>query len=636
MNIIKINNRVVAWLILIVVAAVSIGYVNAETAARKKARYYYSAGSVQQALGNESAAYEYYKKAYETDPTYVEGASAYGSRRLYIGLDTLQSTTELNRSLEMMKGYTDMYPEDQYENLFYGYVAGQLDHDDEGIRVLERTYALHPQSSNILFALSDAYAHKQDWANAIDAIDRYEKQAGGSSQITTRKLSFMLVQGDTVRAINEMRRLTDMNPKDASYYILRANLYDVVNMPDSALKYYLRAEALEPESGGPKLALAGHYSSQGDSVSYDKKMYEVLLTDDVDFNQKADLVAEYLHSLLQDNQDHKRGDYLFSVLEEQYPHEPRVLDLSARYNAAKGNFKEAREQIAYAIDRDPTNISYWGQLMTYQAADGDADEALNTFERAKGNVIPDEQLKNYYISVAQMAEKYDKAASMIREMMSEIQPGIQPDSVITLGMLRHDISAAELDKLSILMTTLGDVYYMATDTTRAFKVYENALVLDDSNNMAKNNYAYFLSTGGGDLDKALELSKSSISGFDALNPTYLDTYAWINFKKGNLEEALEYQEKALEQIEDSPYPSAEIYEHYGDIKAALDDWNTAVEYWRKAQEIREKAKEADSDDYKLTETKIKDGVPKMKPEDAKDKNISPKDDNNMEDSETAK
>lgn len=602
--------------------AAGIACVHAENSARRKARYYYSAGAEQQALGNEAAAYEYFKKAWQSDPTYPEGASAYGSRRLYIGLDTLQSEAELDRSLSMMKPYIDLYPEDLYENLFYGYVAGQLDHDDEGIRVLERTYTHHPQSSNILFALSDAYARKDDWPKAIEAIERYETQAGRSSQVSTRKLSFMLVAGDTVAAINEVRKLTDSNPYDASFAILRGNLYDVVDMPDSALTQYLRAEQLEPESGAAKLALAAHYLANGDSVAYDKKMYEVLLVEDIDFNQKADLVAEYLQTLMQDNQDRKRGDYLFSVLESQYPHEPRVLDLAARYNAAKGDFAAAREQMAYAIDRDPSNVTYWGQLMTYQAADDRPLDALETFNRAKSHIEPDDQLKMYYVSVAQMAERYDSAANMVRTMIDDIQPGLPIDSTLTLGVLRHDITAAELDQISNLLVTLGDVYYFDKDTVTAFKMYENAIILDDSNSMAKNNYAYFLSTGGGDLDKALELSRSSLSGFDALNPTYLDTYAWINFLKGNVEEALKYQEMAIDEQQKTQYESAELYIHYADIKAALGDWNTAVKYWKKAVALMEDSKDTDEPEYQETLTKIKEGEPKTTPEDHGEKDES--------------
>ena len=586
----------------------------AETAARKKARYYYAAGTQEQASGNESAAYEYFKRAYQADPTYVEGASAFGSRRLYIALDTMQSETELNRSVDMMKGYIDTYPGDLYENLFYGYVTGQLGQTDESVRVLERTYGFHPESSNILLQLSETYARSHQLANAIEALDRYERQAGLSSVITTRKISYMLAENDTVGAIREVTRLVDSSPADADFKILKGNVYDVVQMPDSALKYYLQAEAADPESGSAKLALAGYYNMVGDSVAYDNKMYEVLLSEDLDLDQKTDLLAEYLQSLIHDNLDRKRGDYLFSVLQNQYPHQPRVLDLAARYLAAKQNFTEAEEQISYAIDLDPTNVTYWGQLMTYQAAGDNPEKALDTYEKAKKHIVPDDELRFYYASVAQLAKKYDKASGMYREMIHNIQPDLQIDSLLTVGDLRRDITVEELDMLGNLLTMLGDVYNLMGEKQASYRMYENAIALDNSNSMAKNNYAYFMSVNGDDLDKALELSKESLNGFDAENPTYLDTYAWINFLKGDVETAETYQERAVEAAEKGGYNSSELYNHLGDIMARKENWNAAVKAWRKALEILELLEETSEPEYQEIKNKITEAEPKMTPE----------------------
>lgn len=95
----------------------------ATDASRKKARYYYSAGIVEQAQGHEDRAYEYFRKAYDADPGYVEAASAYGTRRLSIGIDTLQSDFEISRSLGMMRSYIDKYPEDLYESQYYGFAV---------------------------------------------------------------------------------------------------------------------------------------------------------------------------------------------------------------------------------------------------------------------------------------------------------------------------------------------------------------------------------------------------------------------------------------------------------------------------------------------------------------------------------
>ena len=416
-----------------VAAASAIG-VWADTGRRAKSRYYYSAGVQEAAQGNEASAYEYFRRAYEADPTYPEAASAYGTRRLYVGVDTLQSDAELGRSLAMMRQYVDAYPDDLYESLYYGFVAGQLEQLDEAVRVLDRAYLHHPESSDVLLQLSDAYAKSGEFGKAVEAMGRYEAQEGMSAPVTTRKISYMLVDKDTVGAVREVTRLVASNPRDASYRILKGNVFDIIQMPDSALAYYKTAETFDPESGAAKLALAGYYQQHGDSVEYDNKMYEVLLVEDLDLDQKTDLTAQYLQSLINDKHETKRGDYLFSVLRNQYPHEPRVLDLAARYSAAKGDFKDAEEQISYALDLDPTNSAFWAQLMMYQSAGDNPASALATFERASKHITPDDNLKFYYASVAQLVKEYDIAAGVYRRMIQDTDPSLPLDSC-----LRHEV-----------------------------------------------------------------------------------------------------------------------------------------------------------------------------------------------------
>ncbi|MDE5645844.1 MAG: tetratricopeptide repeat protein, partial [Muribaculaceae bacterium] len=275
-------------------------------------------------------------------------------------------------------------------------------------------------------------------------------------------------------------------------------------------------------------------------------------------------------------------------------------------------FKDAEEQISYALDLDPKNSVYWGQLMTYQAAGGDPERSLETYEKAKTHIVPDGNLKMYYASVAQMAKRYDIASGVYREMIDSIQPGLKTDSLLTLRDVRPDITMGQLDMLSRLFTSLGDVYQSGGESERAYRAYDNAITLDSSNAMALNNYAYFLSTGGGDLDKALSLSERSISGADADNPTYLDTYAWINYLLGNYEKAEEVQRRALEESKKENYRSAELYDHLGDILARNGRLEEAVEAWREAAAIQEEHKETDEESYRLTLSKIKEAEPKIK------------------------
>ena len=86
---------------------------------------------------------------------------------------------------------------------------------------------------------------------------------------------------------------------------------------------------------------------------------------------------------------------------------------------------------------------------------------------------------------------------------------------------------------------------MKTDLRQFLKEYESKLDPIDLNNSAWDIFQYSSSTE--DLEYALSLSERSM-GSQKNNPTFMDTYANLLYKVGRKQEALQWEEKAL-QIE---------------------------------------------------------------------------------------
>lgn len=63
------------------------------------------------------------------------------------------------------------------------------------------------------------------------------------------------------------------------------------------------------------------------------------------------------------------------------------------------------------------------------------------------------------------------------------------------------------------------------------------------------------------------------------NATYLDTYGWILFKMGKINEAKNYLEKAMYNSE---IKDAEISDHYGDVLFEINEYERAIEAWENA------------------------------------------------------
>ena len=173
-------------IVLGIVLTLGIFYVDAEDS-RDKARYYFTQGSIEAASKNMAQAYEYFKRAYEIDPDYLDAAFSLGSQRLFIQTDTLQSEYELKRSLKMMQDYVDAFPADLYASEMYGYLTTRLDTLEEAIRVYERVYEIMPKETQILVNLSDAYMMARRGSDAVSALERYEKIEGKSPEISMKK-----------------------------------------------------------------------------------------------------------------------------------------------------------------------------------------------------------------------------------------------------------------------------------------------------------------------------------------------------------------------------------------------------------------------------------------------------------------
>ena len=174
-----------------------------------------------------------------------------------------------------------------------------------------------------------------------------------------------------------------------------------------------------------------------------------------------------------------------------------------------------------------------------------------------------------YFWLGENEESLDMLAKGLREVMT-------------------DIDRAKLHNLR------GDFYHTLGDKERMYADYDSTLIYDPDNISVLNNYAYYLSVEGRDLEKALEMSSKTLEA-EPLNATYLDTYAWILFKMKRYNDALGYMEKALRYLEsDNP----EIYEHYGDVlymcgekEKALENWHKAVQFNSSSPTIDQKIKQ---------------------------------------------
>lgn len=231
-------------------------------------------------------------------------------------------------------------------------------------------------------------------------------------------------------------------------------------------------------------------------------------------------------------------------------------------------FYECTNILIENVKIDPTNTAARMTLLGEAIRKEDYKEVIRLCE-AGIESNPDMLEFYFYLSIAyNQADRTDDALAICKKGLENI-----PEK-------------SDKEFVSNFYAIMGDIYHTKKMNTEAYAAYDSALVYNSANLGALNNYAYYLSLERRDLDKAEEMSYKTVKS-EPKNSTYLDTYAWILFEKGNYAEARLYIDDAIKNDKDQ---SDTILEHGGDIYYMTGDVDGALKYWKQAQEVGSESK----------------------------------------------
>lgn len=534
---------------------------------RVKAEYIFLEAEKQRNMGRDDAFHHLLQYAHSLDPE--NSAIAY-----YLGYSRLMksnlsvSDSLFSSSLRMMRKHVDAHPEDKYEAMLYAngnMIANQV---QEGLRVLKIQAERNPHNVEVQLSIADAYARLEDYRNAIAAYDSVQQWQGQSVQLSARKVRAYQALNDTVGAIGEMRSLLATAPRNVDYNLAMGNMLLMFGERDSALTYYDKAQQYEPENGATYLAKAQFYNAIGDSVNYDQQTYQALVSKDLDVASKVEVLADYARHLLVAKDSSARTENLFKVLIEQHPNEPQIRMLFSDYLAAKDDMKGAAEQMDYAVNLDPTDAQAWNRLLVLNIISENYEAAIAAGDRAIELNPNDIELYGYIAPAYYNIKQYDKAIEVYKKALAAVD-------------------STDTEHRSMFLGGMGDAKFSMGDTIGAFALYDQAIEFDPNNVSILNNYAYFLTLCNRDLDKAERMSAKTVQA-EPQNATFLDTYAWVFYKRKEYTMAQLYIEMA---IKNERRPSSDIYDHYGDILLAVGNKQEALKQWKKALELDASNKE---------------------------------------------
>ena len=487
-------------------------------------------------------------------------------------------------------------------------MAIRLGKTADAVRIWETIDSIYPTKPQPAMELANVYLRSYmagdtaSFAKAMAIYDRIQSGAGRSVELSNQKLNAYFIKNDTAAIANELDSLYLSAPNDSYTALFVGAHFQYLNNPDKAIKFFDIACDLDSTNGAAYLSRAKFYSAQGDSTAYDREVFHALKSQNLDFDSKLEILRTYVSELYTDKTQEPRIRELFNTLQQLHAGEPRVHDLFGAYLYERKDFKGAAEQFSYSTALDPTVEASWMSYIQMSAQAQDTTSVINTSLEAM-----DRFPTNLYFPIV--------ASNMFRLRDDNAKAMAVLDSV-DISVIRNPAA------VSNFLTSKGDLYAVLTDTIAALDTYDKAIQLDPTNAMALNNAAYFITLSNGDLDKAESYSARSLKN-DELNPTYLDTYAWVFFKKKDYKMARHYIDIALNSYEtedtisldqsnvvppsmdEEPYEealveeaaeeseeiapayeiSADIYDHAGDIYFMNGEHADALKFWQKALDL---------------------------------------------------
>lgn len=438
----------------------------------------------------------------------------------------------------------------------------------KAIKLLEGMAERFPGKQDPLFSLLDLYGRSEEYEKVIYTLNRLEDKMGKNEQLTMEKFRIYLQMKDDKKAFHEIESLVAEYPMDLRYQVILGDVYMQNDKKQEAYDTYRKVLAAEPGNAMALFSLASYYDQTGQKELYEQQLDTLLLNKKVPAETKLNVMRQLIVQNEQEGKDSIKVINLFNRIMQQDVDDDQIPMLYAQYLLSKGMEQASIPVLEHVVQIDPTNKAARLMLLGSAVKKEDYKQVIKICE--PGIEATPEALEFYfYLAIAyNQAERQDDVLAICRKA------------------LEHVADVSDKKVIADFYSIMGDVYHTKKQMSEAYAAYDSALVYDPSNIGALNNYAYYLSVERRDLDKAEEMSYKTVKA-EPNNSTYLDTYAWILFEKGNYAEARIYIDDAMKN---DGAESDVIVEHCGDIYYMTGDVDGALKYWKQALEMGNESK----------------------------------------------
>lgn len=453
---------------------------------------------------------------------------------------------------------------------------------EQALEVLEKMAGLQTKRVDVLSQLFMLYKQMGRTQDVISTLDRIQVLQGNNLRIAEQKYQLYRDMDNLDEALEQIRVVCREFPYDVSCHLVMADHYMENNMMDSAQVCMDRAERLDPQNSGLQLMKLQSIIHRGDTLGYEHVRDSLALDPHSDMQVRLASLREVAVIAIQDSTKRENARQLFDTLLKDENANVNFLQLYKSYDAFLHQDSDSYINLSL-IERmlkvDPANYEVQMELMQHYINQNDGENLQKVCQNALV-YFPSEVRLHYFLALTYLQDKQDKEA----------------EETLKAGIRQAD-EGTPPEMMGTLYTLLGDLYHEMGREREAFAAYDSCLVYSRDDASCLNNYAYFLSVKGEQLDKAEQMSYRAVR-LEPNNKTYLDTYAWVLFMQEDYTTARMYMDRVVDPqksdsllFEDKDV-NAVLLEHAGDIYAQCGQLEQAIRFWSLALQKADKTNKA--------------------------------------------
>lgn len=397
-------------------------------------------------------------------------------------------------------------------------------------------------------AASAVNSTKENQQLLLKRFDDLIQEFPQRSEIITGKALLLQELGDLEGAVDEIQDVFDQTNDDLHAVVIEARLKKLLNQPDPFARLSASVQA-NPDNRNLRLQYA-RFLADAEEFEEARTQYQLLLS-------QTPYDTDLILNLAQVNYANGDYDQAKKLLEFLIAIDKRTLEA----NYILGEIARENDDLSAAM-------AYYSVLppspQLLKAAENLANAYLAKNNLAAGRSFyndirekhPQQALAFYLgeADVLMQAQLFDDGLALLSQALVAIPD--QPNLLYSRSLFHEK---------------LGNTAQMESDLRKL-------IAMDPNNYSALNALGYSFSNLSADrYEEAYQLISRALS-LRPDDPAILDSMGWIEFRRGNLENALNYLEKAY-----AAYPDAEVAAHLGEVLWTMNRKKDAMKIWATSQ-----------------------------------------------------